>query len=313
MLRQLARTAALEDAIELCQIRLKAAFGHEIESVEMKSIQRIVVVVGCQRSGTTLTGQIIGAHPNSVLLDEGDAMYRWFRAKVDAGSNESDHYQMMLSRAETKYRVAADRFTRRADKIELLSNVTTLVLKAPNLTYDFKKLGRLSVPVNVVYPVRDPRSVVASMMRLSERDFVGNQLHLIGERPWMMAVFGPEQETLASEQEPLWIRRAALWKIKSGLAPEFREAGLPVFQFRYEDLVQRKEIVGEMLSHCGLEFAEETLNPELAYVGKGPGKTDRTRPIDGDSLQSWKQYLDDAKEADVLRISNPLAESFGYM
>ena len=30
----------------------------------------LVFIVGCQRSGTTLTGQILGAHPNAILLDE---------------------------------------------------------------------------------------------------------------------------------------------------------------------------------------------------------------------------------------------------
>lgn len=30
----------------------------------------IVVIAGSQRSGTTLVGQILGSHPNALLIDE---------------------------------------------------------------------------------------------------------------------------------------------------------------------------------------------------------------------------------------------------
>lgn len=38
-------------------------------------IERVVAIVGCQRSGTTLTGQIVGAHPQAFLVDEFDGLY----------------------------------------------------------------------------------------------------------------------------------------------------------------------------------------------------------------------------------------------
>jgi hypothetical protein len=36
-----------------------------------------ILVVGCQRSGTTLMAQIIGAHPLAVMIDENDGLYNW--------------------------------------------------------------------------------------------------------------------------------------------------------------------------------------------------------------------------------------------
>ena len=36
-----------------------------------------ILIVGCQRSGTTLMAQIIGAHPSAVMIDEDDGLYRW--------------------------------------------------------------------------------------------------------------------------------------------------------------------------------------------------------------------------------------------
>jgi hypothetical protein len=276
------------------------------------SVKRIVAVVGCQRSGTTLTGQILGAHASAVLLDEPDGVYKWFRAEAAGHPSAPEKYQDVLVSAANKYRDFESRFILRKSGIMLRARVTTLILKAPNLTYDYAKLQALPTPVTVVYPVRDPRSVVSSMMRLEGKDFAGNQLRLIGKRDGTVDAFLPEQEMLASDKEPLWVRCAAVWKIKTGLAPAFRQAGLPVFQFRYEDLVQKQGVVAEMLEHCGLAATSETLNPETAYTGKGPGGTDRTRPVDTDSLSIWKDYLDESQTADVMRVSSPLAGTLGY-
>ena len=132
----------------------------------VKSAQQIVAVVGCQRSGTTLTGQILGAHPNAVLLDENEGLYPWFRAKLAGGQGLDRKFQAMLARVLKKYRNPWNKFGERGDKLRLLPHITTLVLKAPNLTYDYTALMNFPAPVSIVYPVRDPRSVVASMIRL---------------------------------------------------------------------------------------------------------------------------------------------------
>ena len=39
-----------------------------------------ILVIGCQRSGTTLMAQIIGAHPLAVMIDESDGLYNWIDA-----------------------------------------------------------------------------------------------------------------------------------------------------------------------------------------------------------------------------------------
>lgn len=44
----------------------------------LNQIEKIVVIAGCQRSGTTLVGQVLGAHPKAILIDETDGLYDWF-------------------------------------------------------------------------------------------------------------------------------------------------------------------------------------------------------------------------------------------
>ncbi len=277
----------------------------------LAGIQRIVAVVGCQRSGTTLTGQLLGAHPEAILLDEWDGLYPWFHAQA-AGPAES-LAQAMLHAAAAKYADPGSRVQVRDGRAALAPGITTLVLKAPNLTYDDGKLAQLPVPVAVLHPVRDPRGVVASMARLDGIDFVGNQMRLMQQRPATAAEYAAELRVIADPDQPVWVRRAVVWRVKSGRAAAFAGHGIPTCQFRYEDLTAGPEaVVADLLRTCGLPSSSAALCAHESYRGRGPGGTDRTRAVDSASLRAWDGVLDAAQQADVLRAAGPLAAEFGY-
>ncbi|MDB5093196.1 MAG: uncharacterized protein JWO85_1297 [Candidatus Eremiobacteraeota bacterium] len=274
---------------------------------------RIVAVVGCQRSGTTLTGQILGASPEAVLIDEEDGLYPWFHAFAEGASDAGRLADEMFARARSKYREPERRFRTVGTRVQPAPGVTCIVLKAPNLTYDEVKISRLGVPVTIVYPVRDPRAVVSSMARLGAIDFVGNQQRLLAERPAVAAAYERELQTVGDEAAPPWVRRAALWRIKTGRATAFRNHGLPMTQFRYEDLVRDpRAAIAPLLAACALGGAPD-LEAREAYRGAGPGGTDRTRAIDAASANAWTSALSASEERDVLATAGPLATAFGYV
>jgi hypothetical protein len=283
---------------------LSGAFG---------SIRQVVAVVGCQRSGTTLTGQLLGAHPDAVLADEPDGIYAWFRAEAAGDAEAAAAADDVAGRAAGKYRDPSSRFVAGDARPRLALHVRWLVLKAPNLTYDDEALARSPVPVTLIYPVRDPRAVVASMERLSAIDFVGNQRRLIEERPAAAARFAHELGVLRDPSVPLHVRRAVVWRIKSGRANDFAARGLRCLQFRYEDLVAEPRATAErLLEACALPASDDVLSSHLAYTGHGPGGTDRTRAVDGASLSRWRDVLSEREEREVLNAAAPLAASFGY-
>lgn len=194
------------------------------------NVRKLIIVVGCQRCGTTLTGQILGAHENAVLIDEFEGLYPWFHSFADKQPDAEELTSEILSKSMLKYRVPDQRFRPQNGGIELAPNVDTIVLKAPNLTYSFEKIGALRCSVRIIYPVRDPRAVVSSMQRLSSINFVENQLRLMKKNPLIIAQFQDEFEILEDTRQPYWKRAAIVWKIKSGLATQFTRLGLPVFQ-----------------------------------------------------------------------------------
>jgi hypothetical protein len=248
-----------------------------------------------------------------MLVDEPDGLYPWFRAEAVGCSDAETLAQAMLERAAGKYRYPSTRFRYTQGRLTLAAGITSLVLKAPNLTYDDGRLSRIPVPVTAVYPVRDPRSVVVSMARLSHVDFIRNQLRLLEECPETASQFEEERRTMADVAAPLWVRHATIWKVKSGLAPKFKRSGVAVHQFRYEDLVQEPHATAaDLLNACDLPVGGENGRPEAAYLGYGPGGTDRTRPIDKASLLNWRSDLNKAQEVDILRVAGELAKKFGY-
>jgi Sulfotransferase family len=280
----------------------------------LSRITHVIAVVGCQRSGTTLTGQIVGSHPHALLVDEMDGLYSWFHADADGQAEAQGLASAMLERAAGKYSDPSPRFEACDGRMALASSITSLVLKAPNLTYDYEKLARVPVRLTAVYPVRDPRAVAFSMARLGTIDFVGNQLRLLEQRPQIASRFQSERQVMSDEAAPLWMRHAAIWRIKSGLGPQFERAGISVYQFRYEDLVSEPKIASaRLLNACDLPALGDAWRPETAYLGHGPGGTDRTRPVDRASLLEWRSHYDTRQQDDILRAAGELARRFGYV
>ncbi len=254
----------------------------------LEGVVHLILLVGCQRSGTTLCGQVMGAHPNAFLVDENDRLYHWFNGLyTDDAKTVHTATQTLLQRADTKYVKGQTRTHVDSDGLlRLNSHVTHLVFKAPNLTYRYEDIAATGFPTTVLYPARDVQPVISSMARLKHIPFVENQLKLLETHPRIQALYRSEYAVLNDTNESDEVRRAALWVIKTGLIDQFRKTGLPLYHFRYEDFVSHSD------EHCQ-QMAEASAlpnHPNLAshhtiYVGTGPGGTERTRPIDRQSLK----------------------------
>ena len=284
-----------------------------------ENIEQVIAIVGCQRSGTTLTGQILGAHPNALLIDETDGLYKWFN-QIQSSVNPLEFSTSLLRKAIKKYTSNHSRTIETSksssdagDDIKLSSHVTHLILKAPNLTYSYSSFAKLCVPVKVVYPVRDVRAVVSSMEKLPHIPFIENQIRWINRNDVIAKRFANELMELNSSNLNDNEKRAIIWKIKTGLASDFRSAGLPVKPFRYEQLISnRQKTVREIANFTDLSFSESMLAHENTYVGLGPGGTKRSRSIDNKSLNKWRNHMPLKSEMEILRIAAPLLNSLGY-
>ncbi len=279
-------------------------------SARLSSLRQVVAIVGCQRSGTTLPGQILGGQPGALLLDEPDGVYGWIRG---GGPDPVLDHDLLL-RAAAKYREPETRVSTAGRHAVLASGVDTLVLKTPNLTYEEALLSTLAVPVTVIYPFRDPRAVAASMARLGHIDFLGNQLRLLQAQPEALkAGYAAELALMADPSQSDWTRRGVVWRVKTGRPEAFRKAGLRVLAFAYERLVgEPSAAIAELCQACGFDAGRRLQSVYGVYRGEGPDGADRTREVDGASLERWRDRLAPRALQEIMAAAAPLALALGY-
>lgn len=258
---------------------------------------QLIVIAGCQRSGTTLTGQILGAHEKCFLLDETDKFYLWFDAFV---AGDKEHYKQLnesISHAAGKYLDHRNQFR----SIEDLSGYD-IVLKAPNLSFHYHELSMIHPKPIIIYPVRDVRGVVASMLKFKKMN--PRQTDFFSNNNFIEKNYPNELKLLKSTSVADHCKSAIIWKIKSMLYLKFEDCGLNPFVFKYENLVHhQQQLCLKMAEHCGLEFEPNMLAYYRVLAGKGPGKTLRSRKIDDVSMSKWKNDLTPNQVKDVMAIA----------
>lgn len=271
-----------------------------------ETLPRFVAVVGCQRSGTTLLSQMIGAHPSALLVDETDDLYEEialiFHARDERARN--DLIGALCQRAAMKYRT-----------IDALSpgRGTVVVLQAPNLTWGHVEIANRLPDARVVYMLRDVRGVVASMQHLPQIPFVENQIKFFRRAGFIEKEFPDLWAKLMDGSVSKPVKMALVARIKMSLAQNFESAGVPVRQVRYEDLVLRpKKTLSGVLHHVGLLFDEKCLSHGEILQGHGPGGTDRTRPVDAHSVSKWRTQLDPEMEEAIWAEVGEFYETLGY-
>ena len=274
----------------------------------------LVFVIGCQRSGTTLTGQILGAHPNAVLLDEDDDIYNWFKAISPTDPLNQGKLGPILGLAARKYQTPSSRFEVDIDgTTRLKPHVSHLVLKAPNLTYAWQKIASLSVNTGTIGLVRDPRAVVSSMAKLTHIPMVSNQINWIEQHPELTQELKADLALLRNANVADIIKRALVWKIKTSLIDRFWDAGLTGMIIHYERLIEQPQaVIRSMLAEVSLPDSASVYAHQNELTGKGPGNTSRGRKIDTQSQTLWKQDLSPEQSIQIFATVKDLARAHGY-
>jgi len=271
-----------------------------------------IIIVGCQRSGTTLLGQLLGSHPRAVLIDENDGLYDWVGGIFSGNGPQhvQSHFHAACAHASGKYVHAEDRFTAAGG---LLPQVEYLVMKAPNLTYCPDEIARHFPGASIVYALRDIRDVVASMATLRHIPIVDNQIRLMSASPLVTGAFEPELSLLNDPRVEAHRKRAIVAKVKMSLARHFTRVGLPVLSVRYEDLVADPTgWCDRLTSHLHMPPSDVCLRHHEVMHGLGPGRTERARAVDQGSVAHWTTELTEQEERDVWEIGSDLMARLGY-
>jgi protein-tyrosine sulfotransferase len=219
-----------------------------------QSSQNSVLILGCQRSGTTLTYLIFNSHPQIKGIDETETGY-------------SFPHQSILY-------------------LNSLKNYVTC-LKLPNQTFNFEYINQHFPKTKIIIPVRNPYQVVSSMrsFRIKNKEKQGNWLNCYAKDELIRLGdnFFPEILALNLDKLDEVSLGAYVWKYKNLVIDKYKQAGFDVFAFKYENLLNNPpQVISKILNFVGLDWDNIVLNHQKYYDGDGkryPGGTRGDRPI----------------------------------
>lgn len=273
---------------------------------------KFVFIVGCQRTGTTLVGNILGAHSQAFLIDEPNGVYQWVNSILDGQDIEVSNslFTSCCQKARNNY---LDPETKCTEEGSLSAAVTHIILKAPNLTYSAKKLARNFPGSFCIFTFRDIRDVVVSMSKLDWIPMVKNQLNLIKNDAEMKARYQKEILELEKPGIPPHLARAYIARIKMELSTSFNIPNLEKLEVRYEDLVKYPgEWMEKLFHHIQLPANLQKDTYMNSMKGWGPGLTFRRNKINTFSVSQWPNFLSVEQENDIWQIAGSLMQHLRY-
>lgn len=260
-----------------------------------------ILITGTQRSGTTLLNLVLDSHPDVTGIDEA----------------EFDFSALERYLTDERYHPA-------------------VAFKLPMYAHVLREFPGIA-DTGVLWCIRDPRDVVASMLRMTAGNYSGKPIswanntygagfevyncaialgrlaqtdvaQLLGHFP-RIAVKPPPFRT---HQDGVYTA-ALCWQLKNALLPHYRAAALPLKEVRYEHLTRAPEAtVADILEFLGLPWHDSVMEHHKLHKGRSIGQTDNTRPIDDRSQGKWGDTLS-TDDLDVIRtVCGPTAGTLGY-
>ena len=219
-----------------------------------KLSRQSILILGCQRSGNTLTFLILNSHPQVKGIDETETGY-------------SFPYQSLLYRNS-------------------INNYLTC-LKLPNQTFNFKYITQHYPQTKIIFPIRNPYSVVSSMrsFTIQTKTKQGNWLNCFAKEELLGldSSFLPDILSLDLDSLDEISLGAYMWKYKNMALDKYKKAGFDIFVFKYEDLLDNpSRVITKIIDFLDLDWDDIVLNHQKYYERdqKGyPGGTRGYRPI----------------------------------
>lgn len=243
------------------------------------------LILGCQRSGTTLIYLILNAHPQVKGIDETETNYSF------------PHQSVLYNNSKNNYLTC---------------------LKLPNQTFNLKYIIQHFPQTKIIWPIRNPYKVVSSMrsFAIQGKAKQGNWLKFFAQQELLsLSDFFPEIKTWDLTNLDEVSLGAYIWKYKNYALEQYKETNLDVLVFKYEDLLDNsRKVIGEMLNFVGLNWDDIVFNHHKYYnddAKRYPGGTRGARPING-SKKERQLNLSEREIELVTSICQEQMITYGY-
>lgn len=256
-----------------------------------------IFVGGAPRSGTTLVRAILDAHPDIACgpeLRAFPALARLYRETASAmGATLAAHYSFDAECLKETFRRLIASFLA---PLHERSGKRFVAEKTPANALYFFELSALFPESRFIHVVRDPRDVVASLIKMDWRD----------------AKTGARLPITASVADA-----AQGWRDHVAAARAARDRGASVYDLVYEDLVAEPEAtLAKLFGFLGVSPSSAPLAHQLTFKAvAGENETSAAavaRPLNADAIERWRRDLSPASVAEIEEIAGPLLNACGY-
>lgn len=251
-----------------------------------------IFLIGFMRSGTTLTQEVLGAHPDVFVADESDfiwAMHRELHRMDKSNATIAEKLRRLDMQGVTHLREFYwDRVRQRfGDGI----GQRRLVDKFTMNTIDLGLINYIFPDAKVVFVMRDPRDVCLSCF-----------MQLMVPSPATVHLSSWEGTARFYAQVMDW------WMyIKQQMTLGFIE-------FRYEDAVTQFEpTFRKVFDFLGLSWDPAVMDFHTHAAGKfisSPSRTQVTQPLYSSSVARWRHF--ESEFAPISGLLNPFITAFNY-
>jgi len=269
-----------------------------------------ILIVGCSRSGTTVTFETVAAAPG--LLSFGHEIPEFWDGLWGPWHNGWASEAASAEDARPEHRDAVLRFFyQRLGPGPVLDKTCINVMRVPYL-------HRLFPQARFIYIHRDGRDNVSSIMDGWRHDGHFGLAKLLGPFPCPVSINGGEFRQWSFFLPPGWrdYNEAPLeevcayqWVAANGMALEASRS-VPSdqwIQLRYEDIFERPvEMFEGVFERLGLPF-EEAVRSRCATLNKRPTSIVKGAP----KRQKWREHNPEAIER-ILPTIRPLMRELGY-
>lgn len=246
----------------------------------------VAFITGCPRSGTSILGQVIGAHPDVEYLFE---TLRW---KAPGSHQLAARHAMPVTVMSLRHELEQER-----------QGKQVTVEKNPRHIVQIPFLRAIWPDCKIIHIVRDGRDVACSLMPG------------IGNNEWNH-LLPPNWQTLWARYRGLE-RCAHYWQdvMTIGLS----DLGIePHFQVKYEDLLYEPVAsVREVLWYLGLGWTNE-MDSACKQIANwidadAPRLTPWCRNDHSKRIGRWRENMTEADKGLVMPILAPMLERLGYV
>jgi len=260
---------------------------------QFKPLQKLALLGGHPRSGTTLLEQVLDAHPDIISAEETEIFYNDAYGPLLRGQpDDTAMYSALTTATPDQLQQSRHNYFR---SMELVLGKTVagklLIDKNPSYTFLIPALIRIFPEVKLLITLRDPRDVVLSC-------FMQNLPLNHASAAWLTLEGATEEYT-------------ALMGTWQNIAPRILN---PYLEVRYEDMVNDLETVARRaLGFLEVPWDERVLGFDehaRQKVVRSPTYAEVTKPVFKTAVGRWRHYQK-YLEPHLAKLE-PFVKAFGY-